>query len=332
MPLELVSWNAVVKKKFMQSTEFKNLDVAVATYLLPNGKTQQSLANLAIRWKAWEEKLRQKNKNYKNSDRYSPGCALDDIAQLLSASGLVHFAPILGVHPSIPRNHMELIQQRDALNPNIRSGGNQYERTGGGWKEKIFSQEETYSCTCACATTFLSKLIEQPVDEKAFKAKYSEINGYMHDFSKGGTTWDPICRTLEAFGADVVFHKTGNLDLLKGYLIQGSFDLPVLFGIQWDSGGSPGGGHALMCIGKGPIPGWNKVEGPGGGFLIQDPWHDHQSPGMLDNGVYYVQTKTTNIFNKGNAKPEWGCITGKKFRREYGKFASPKTVGKKVMF
>jgi hypothetical protein len=318
MALTSKTWGEIVKKKYLQSNDFKLLNSKVIAYLEAPVMTQQIRSDLISAWKAWELKLKQKNKTYKTSDRYVANGALEDIAQLAS-------------NPTIPRSYNEMIRQRDALNPEIRSEGNRNVKSASGsWKQAIFTQQQKYSCTCACATTFLSKLIDQPITEIAFKQRYNKINNSEHDFGKSGTTWEPICKTLKDFNADVVFHTTNNWVSLKTILNKASFDQPVLFGVEWDNGGSPGGGHAVMCIGKGPIPGWNGAEGLAGGFLIEDPWGKHETPGLLLSGEYHVYSQD-GYWSKANAQPAWGCITGKKSIKEYVKYGSHLKVGRKIM-
>jgi hypothetical protein len=80
MALNSVTWSAVVKKKFLQSTAFKALDVAVDAYL----KDKSKLPQLKSAWSEWTKKLTTNGKSYKDSDRYVAGGALDDIAQLVA--------------------------------------------------------------------------------------------------------------------------------------------------------------------------------------------------------------------------------------------------------
>jgi hypothetical protein len=81
MPLDLNTWNAVVKRKWMTSGAFKELDTAVKAYLA-NKTLAQNLANLRGKWTAWILKLKKEGKTYSTSDRYVRGGALDDLALL----------------------------------------------------------------------------------------------------------------------------------------------------------------------------------------------------------------------------------------------------------
>jgi hypothetical protein len=79
MALDKTSWTAVVKKKFFTSSEFKALDTAVVAYLADKSK----LPGLTTRFNAWNKKFTDIGQTYKDSDRYTAGCALDDIALLV---------------------------------------------------------------------------------------------------------------------------------------------------------------------------------------------------------------------------------------------------------
>ena len=79
MALDKVSWAAVVKKKYFTSKEFKALDTAVVAYLADKSK----LPGLRTAFNAWNKKFTDVGQTYKDSDRYTPGCALDDIAILV---------------------------------------------------------------------------------------------------------------------------------------------------------------------------------------------------------------------------------------------------------
>ena len=326
MALDIITWKAVCKKKFFRSSAFKALNAAVTTYL---NLGASGLPNL---------KFISKSKTYQSSDRYSPGCALDDIARLVGSSpattspsattGTTAKKPVIPM--SDPTKVQQLIRERDALTPDIRPSGNRYVNQGGKFQPKIFDQEQNYSCTCACATTFLSRLTGKPVDEGAFRHRYNQTTGSSHDFTAGGTLWGPIAETLRAFDADVTVETTSDWGELKRKLDTATGEVPVLFGIQWDNGGSPGGGHAIMCIGTGTIPGWR---GGQTGYLIDDPWSAHTTPGLLDitdKGYYWVWDTKTSSSAEGYAVPSWGCVTGKKSKREFGKNLSH-TKGIKVM-
>lgn len=323
MPLSNETWKAVVRRKFKMSTQFRNLDAAVVQYLnlTPAPQKEDARQTLKVRWDAWEKKLEQNGKTYKSSDRYFQNCALDDVASLVAGAGV---KAELNVKLS-PSRQNAVIQQRDALTPNLRSGGTHHVKNNAGtWEPVIFPQEQTYSCTCACATTFLNKLIGQPVTEAAFKDRYNKITGSAHDFGLAGTVWPPIRETLAYFGADVTFQTTSNWDALKSILQQATRDVPVLFGVRWDGGG----GHAVMCLGHGPIPGWGLGQV---GFLIHDPWPEDKHPGLRDDGDYFVYVN--NNWSKATAQSKWGCITGKKTPTvsQFAKPASYKQVGRKVM-
>jgi hypothetical protein len=84
MALTLISWNAVVSKKWKTSSEFKQLDTAVKAYI-GNTASAQNLSTLKTKWDAWNVALGKDGKTYSTSDRYTKGCALDDIATLFKA-------------------------------------------------------------------------------------------------------------------------------------------------------------------------------------------------------------------------------------------------------
>ena len=321
MALTAKTWKAVVTKKMLKSTEFKVLNQAVCGYLM-NKVDKQKLAGA---WGAWEAKLKKKGKDYKSSDRYATGCALDDLAVLVgvsaSASPAASPAASTSKKTGAPRSHQQVVAARAAedLKRGVRPGGNNYVKTSSGWKPKIFTQEETYSCTCACATTFLSKLIDTPVTEKSFKTKFNQVNGTSHNFSAGGTLWQPIVKTLREFGADASFKSTSTWQDLAGHLNKATPQKPVMLGVQWDNGGSPGGGHAIMCVGTGKIPGW---AGGQTGYLIEDPWMTHDLPGLLDygnSGYYWVWDKASAKASQAYVNSAWGCVIGKRSPHEFGK-------------
>lgn len=163
--------------------------------------------------------------------------------------------------------------------------------------------------------------------EDAFKKEFRNTTGAAHDFSKGGTYWEPIVKTLHVFEADAQFRKTDSWDALKAYLDKASESAPVMLGIEWEGGG----GHAVMCVGKGQIPGWQGSEGPGGGYRMEDPWGQNELPGMMLNGTYYVRDSSTKNISKATAVHAAGCVTGKISPREFGKAISVARGGVKVM-
>lgn len=77
--LSTATWTAVVNKKYLTSSTFKALDVAVKAYI----GDKNNLPNLVKTWNAWTKKFHDKRQTYKNSDRYVVGGALDDIAALV---------------------------------------------------------------------------------------------------------------------------------------------------------------------------------------------------------------------------------------------------------
>ena len=81
MPLDLVSWNKVAKKKG-KSTAFRDLDNAVRTYLADQ-TAPDTLATLRAKWDAWIAEI--PGKSYQNSSRYEQGGALDDLDLLFRA-------------------------------------------------------------------------------------------------------------------------------------------------------------------------------------------------------------------------------------------------------
>ena len=80
--LSTATWTAVVNKKYLTSSTFKALDVAVKAYI----GEKNSLPNLVKTWNAWTKKFHDKRQTYKNSDRYVVGGALDDIAALVGSA------------------------------------------------------------------------------------------------------------------------------------------------------------------------------------------------------------------------------------------------------
>lgn len=81
MALNLTTWSAVVNKKWLTSSTFKELDAAVKAYLA-NQTLPSNLTNLRAKWTAWSAKLQKDHKTYLTCDRYVKGGALDDLALL----------------------------------------------------------------------------------------------------------------------------------------------------------------------------------------------------------------------------------------------------------
>lgn len=62
-----------------------------------------------------------------------------------------------------------------------RESGGDYEKDSSGkFVRKIYTQELTNSCTCACACTFASYLNDVALREDVFRSKYDEVVG-KHD-------------------------------------------------------------------------------------------------------------------------------------------------------
>lgn len=109
MALTTASWDLVVKKKFLTTDSFKALDLAVRRYIAD----RSTLPDLKLKWAAWTKKFTG-NKTYKSSDRWTAGCALDDIAALVSAGAGPVGIGSLGTHAvalgggglrHVPTNH-----------------------------------------------------------------------------------------------------------------------------------------------------------------------------------------------------------------------------------
>lgn len=314
MALTLQRWKQVVKSKYFQSTEFRTLDNAVVQYINTNPKGKAVNDPLVNAWNSWLGKLTKKGKTLQQSDRYSVGCALDDIEQIVANAAL-----------ALPNSLQAQIAARDALTPDERSGGNHFVKGVGGWQQRIFSQEQNNSCTCACATTFLSKLIDKPVSEDAFRQAYNRING-KNDFNIRGSFLPEIAATMQDFGADAVMRNPATWDDMKGILTTASRENPVLMVVVWGTPGAPtGGAHAVMCIGEGAIQGWGR---PQRGFLMEDPWPAHSHPGLLDDATYLVWNSAS--WSQGYGDESYGCIVGKKSRREQ-RMGDYRRIGHKVM-
>jgi hypothetical protein len=305
MPLDLATWKLVVKKKFRTTSEFDQLDGAVRSYLLR--VDDNTTLVLRQKWRAWTQKLAKNGKTYQKSDRYVAGGALDTIAAIVAIN--------------VPTSQAQAIERRDALS-NERPG--EFVRSPSGrWMEKIFKQEEEYSCTQACACMFLRILVGTSLKEELFKDEFRKVGG-DHDFSRSGTLWDNVVIALNKCGADAVHEPTSDWDALKAKLRTATEDVPVLLGVEWTGGG----GHAIMCKGPGTIR-FSSSSTAFAGFLIEDPYPTHKEPGLLDNGDYWVRTSQTD-WSKGEARAAWGCVMGKKSAKEFGKPISY-TKGVKVM-
>jgi hypothetical protein len=314
MPLTLTTWKAVVDKKYFESDTFKRLDRSVRNYLVkPGDKT--ALDDLRDAWDAWNDSLGKKkgHKTYKTSDRYTPGCALDDIAAILQPPPV----PI----STVPMTLAEQVRQRDLLSDE-RSG--EFVKVGGKWQQKIFTQQEANSCTCACATTFLSKLIGTSLKEDVFKKEYEKQIG-AHDFTKSGAFLDDITKVLAACGADVVHKTTADLTTLLAELQKGTKHIPLVFGVSWKGGGA----HAVMAEGQGQVQASHWATSSLC-FIVEDPAAEHEEVLMYTDGSYYARVKGTGHWSEGSANPVYGCIIGKpssgrEVRSDY------RTVGVKVL-
>lgn len=311
MALTSQSWNAVVKKKFLTTGNFKQLDTAVKNYLSGTGNVD----NLRLRWNAWIQKFTAKGLNYTDSDRYTTGCALDDIHALLNP----------GAQPIRPRSLSEQIRLRDALSPERSTA---YAKVDGKFKAAIFTQERTNSCTIACASTLAQRVNAPGFKESNFIEFYNKANNEVHDFEAQGSFLGPVAKALQECGVDAVHHDTPNWTALKAFLDNATHDRPVLLAVAWrTSSGAPGGAHALLCTGPGMI---TFASGSELGLKIEDPWRTHTGAMMQNNGVYYVQDSDTSVWALGDAGAYYGCITAKNYAREYGKPLSH-TKGIKVM-
>ena len=315
MALTLQSWKAVVQKKFSQSDSFKLLDRAVKNYLVNNDQT--ALSALQTSWNNWSLALGQKKgaKTYQTSDRYTPGCALDDIAAM--------FQPPPTPVASHPTTLNQLIQQRDALSD---ERGGEFVKVNGKWQQKIFTQQEANSCTCACATTFLRKLMGTSLKEEVFKSEYNKQMG-AHDFSTSGAYLEDVTKVLIACGGDVVHVPTTNKNALLDKLRTATREVPIMFAVAWIGGGA----HAVMCQGQGQVQAstWTV---PAQGFLVEDPAGEHEEVLMLADGHYYARTRGTGNWSEGWADPIYGCIVGKPSHSTgQTQFASYRKVGVPVM-
>lgn len=318
MALTLQTWKVVVDKKWATSASFKQLDQAVRAYLLNSDPS--TLLVLKQRWDAWNLTLANKKgaKTYQTSDRYVAGCALDDLDAMFqipaSSSGF----------PAI-RSQAELIRQRDALSDE-RSG--EFVKVSGKWQKKIFTQQESESCTCACATTFLAKLDPTiQLKEEVFKREFDKQIGGHHDFSSSGTFFPNIVKTLVSFGADVEHQATTDRTDLLAKLSRATKQVPILFGVSWTGGG----GHAVMCMGPGQVQ-FSTLTYPFQGFLIEDPAAEHEEPGMESDGHYWAKIKGTGNWSEGWANPTFGCVVGKAAQRiDRGKNISHLKGGIRVM-
>ena len=75
MELTMPEWNRVVKRQYRTTKEFKNLDAAVQRFIiLKNNKPE-----LRDTWEAWIKKFTLLNRTYKDSMRWTAGCALDAV-------------------------------------------------------------------------------------------------------------------------------------------------------------------------------------------------------------------------------------------------------------
>jgi hypothetical protein len=316
MALTLQSWKRVVDSKSAKTDSFKQLDRAVRGYLLNSNQT--TLGALRTSWDNWNQALGQKKvaKTYQTSDRYELGGALDDIAAILQPPPV---AP-----SSVPMTHDELIRQRDLLSDE-RSG--EFVKVNGKWQQKIFTQQETNSCTCACATTFLRKLMGTSLKEDVFKREYDRQMGAHHDFTATGAYLEDITKVLTACGADVVHEPTTNSQALLNKLRAATKDVPILFAVSWVGGGA----HAVMCQGQGQVQASTWAT-PMLGFLVEDPAGEHEEVLMLANGDYWARTRGTGDWSEGRADAQYGCIIGKPSQPSgRGNFASHQTVGVRVM-
>lgn len=317
MALTLQTWRRVVRRKYFQSTSFRTLNNAVVQYINANPKSLTVKRPLVAAWESWLAKLERKGKTLQRSDRYRRGCALDDVERIVAQIAL-----------EMPRSREAMIAANNARNPDERSGGNFYVRGQGGFQQGVFSQEEQNSCTCACATTFLSKLIDRPIAEDAFKREYNRVNRVNNDFRIRGSYLPEVLNTMRAFNADAEVRNPANLGELLTILRDATRDVPIMLVVKWGTPAAPtGGAHAVMCLGDGFEPPWTAADT---GFLMGDPWPTHQAPRLLDDGTYCVYDNRNRGWSEGFADSTYGCIVGKKAVREFARAAHHTRVGVKV--
>lgn len=208
--------------------------------------------------------------------------------------------------------------QKMAAKSSALAKASQIEReTGGEWEKnssgkfdrKIYTQQLTNSCTCACACTFASYLNDVALREEVFREKYDSVVG-KHDFSLTGSFLPEVARTLEALGFDAGHVATADWNALRNQLLRATQSQPILFAVTWDGGV---GAHALICKGHGTLT-WddNGVSQTSPGFLVQDPWRSHKNPLLFDDGGYFVFDQDSVSWQQGYADPRFGGICGKR--------------------
>ncbi len=188
-----------------------------------------------------------------------------------------------------------------------REYGNDFARNSlGQWERKIFTQELTNSCTCACACTYASLLDDKALREDVFRNAVSTVLGYHHNFETAGMKLDAIAKALQHLKIDAAFVKTSRLSDLQNGLRRATASQPVLYAVSWDGGGA----HALICTGTAMVDDGRGRLWPG--FKVMDPWRTHQSPRQFDDGTYWVWDSSASGWSTGVADPKWGYIVGKR--------------------
>lgn len=207
-----------------------------------------------------------------------------------------------------------------------RSSGGEYEKTSSGkFVPKIYTQQQTNSCTCACACTFTTYLSDVALREDVFRAKYNEVVG-PHNFKKSGSFFPEVARTLQALQFDATHVATGDWPDLKNHLSKATASSPVIFGITWDG---DTGAHAILCKGAGTVS-WTDDSGTAqsaAGFIVQDPWGTHKNALLFDDGGYWVFDTSSSTWQQGYADPSFGFIWGK---RSASRGSGPKILSQGV--
>lgn len=175
MTLNTTTWQQVVKKKWKTTTEFKNLDRAVTAYI-GGPAIGNNLGNMRTAWNAWIAKF--PASNYKQSDRYTNNCALDDIARIVNPQQGAVPAPV-----PAPLQAQMALQARAALQQREARVQSQYvemeiEQTYDGqpgplsWWVKFTFEER--------ATTLIVKPVicirAKPGDPKGYRPTDTDLN------------------------------------------------------------------------------------------------------------------------------------------------------------
>lgn len=297
-----------------RSTRLQTIDTALDTYDLAanvdwsSAASEQALIDLQTAITDWKTHKGLKANGKIDSCRDSKRLVSNLLAEIPTVLAAIRSTP-----GGKQRAAQKMATQSKALakaHDIERETGGEYEKNSSGkFVPKIYTQQLTNSCTCACACTFASYLSDVALREDVFRATYDKVVG-KHNFSLTGSFLPEVARTLQALELDAAHVATGSWDALKNQLSKATPSQPIVFAVTWDG---DTGAHALLCKGHGTLT-WddNGVSNTSPGFLVQDPWRAHKTPLLFDDGGYWVFDQDSSSWQQGYADPRFGYIWGKR--------------------